>query len=105
MKAMLRDVLMGRDARKSESNKRFCDNCKEKKGRGHLCYRRPLKDTLPLASDTVHCVFYDFETTQSTDYTAEAKLHQSNLVCMQQFCSQCEDVEYCLRCGKKKHSY
>jgi len=30
-----------------ECNKRFCDNCKEKKEIGHLCYMRPLKDALP----------------------------------------------------------
>ena len=30
-----------------EFNKRFCDNCKEDKEVGHLCYMRPLKDALP----------------------------------------------------------
>ena len=57
------------------------------------------------ASVTVLYVFYDFETTQNTEYTAAAKLHVPNLVCVQQFCSRCEDVEECLRCGKRKHSF
>jgi len=68
---------------------------------------RPLKDTLPSAGDKVLYVFYDFETTQNTEYMVEAKIHVPNLVCVQQFCSSCEDVEDggdCLRCGKRKHS-
>ena len=36
---------------------------------------RPLKDTLPAASDKVLYVFYDIETTQSTEYADESKLH------------------------------
>ena len=69
---------------------------------------RPLKDALPPASDKVLYVFYDFKTTQNTEYTADAKLHIPNLVCVQQFCSRCEDVEEeedCVRCGKRKHSF
>jgi len=62
-------------------------------------------DSLPPASDKVLYVFYYFETTQNTDYTAEAKLHVPNLVCVQQFCSRCEVVEDCLRCGKRNHSF
>jgi len=30
-----------------ECNKRLCDNCKQINEIGHLCYMRPLKDTLP----------------------------------------------------------
>jgi len=90
-----------------ECNKRFCDNCKENKEIGQLCNMRPLKDAVPSASDKVLYVFYDFETTQNTEYTDEAKLHVPNLVCVQQFCLWCEDVENgdCLRCGKRKHSF
>ena len=36
-----------------ECNKRFCDNCKENKEIGQLCYMRPLKDALFLASEKV----------------------------------------------------
>jgi len=36
-------------------------------------------------------------------------LHVPNLVCLQQFCSRCEDEEdierNCVRCGKRKHSF
>ena len=52
---------------------------------GHLCYMRPLKDTL-RASDLVVYVFYDFKTTQNTKYSNRAKLHVPNLFCVQQFC-------------------
>jgi len=65
----------------------------------------PLKDALHSASDKVLYVFYDFETTQNTEYRAEAKLYVTNLVCVQQFCSRWEDVEDCLRRGKMKHSF
>jgi len=66
-----------------------------------------LKDALPPASDNVLYVFYDFETTQNTEYTAEAKLHIPNLVCEQQFCAWCDYVGEgdCVRCGKRKHSF
>jgi len=58
----------------------------------HLCYMRPLKDTLLVASDKVLCVFHDFEIIQNTEYTAEGKLHLPNLVCVQELCLRCEDV-------------
>jgi len=92
---------------KHECYKRFCSNCKENKDIAHLCYMRPLKDTLPTASDKVLYVFYDIETTQSTEYTDESKLHVPNLVCAQQFYSRCEDVEdgHCVRCGRRKHTF
>ena len=90
-----------------ECNKRLCDNCKENKEIGHLCYMRPLKEALPSASDKVIYVFYDFETTQNTEYTAEAKLHVPNLVCVQHFCASCEDVGEgdCVLCGRRNHSF
>jgi len=69
---------------------------------------RLLKDALPPAGDKVLYVFYDFETTQNTRYTDAAKLHLSILVCVQQFCSRCEDEEYgvdFVRCGRSKHSF
>ena len=67
----------------------------------------PLNDMLPPASDKVLYVFYDFETTQNTEYTAEAKLHVPNLVCVQQFYSRCEDAGDgdCVQCGTRKHSF
>jgi len=91
-----------------EFNKLFCANCKQNRDAGHLCYMRPLKDVLSDASDKVLYVFYDFETTQNTKYSDKATLHVPDLVCVQQFCSQCEDAEYCgecVRCGHRKHSF
>ena len=41
-------------------------------------------------------------------YSDKATLHVPDLVCVQQFCLQCEDVENadnCVRCGKRKHSF
>jgi len=67
-----------------------------------------VKDALPPAGDKVLYVFYDFETTQNTRYTTEAKLNVNNVVCVQQFCSRCEDGEDvvdCVRCGRRKHSH
>jgi len=92
---------------KHECYKRFCSNYQENKDIGHLCYMRPLKDTLPAASDKVLYVFYDIETMQNTEYEEQSKLHVPNLVCAQQFCSRCEDVEDgdCARCGRRKHTF
>ena len=74
----------------------------------HLCYMKPLKNALPPAGDKVLYVFYDFETSQNTEYADEAKLHVPNLVSVQQFCSRCEDAEDacdCVRCGTKRLSF
>ena len=63
---------------------------------------------LPDASDNVLYVFYDFETTQNKKYSDKTKLHVPDLVCVQHFCSQCEDAEDCgeyVRCGQRKHSF
>jgi len=82
------------DAR-HECNKVFCANCKQNRDADHLCYMKPLNDVLPDASDKVLHVFYDFETTQNTKYSDKATLYVPDLVCVQQFCSQCEDAEDC----------
>ena len=69
---------------------------------------RLLKDALPSAGDKVLYVFYDFETSQNTEHLDEAKLQLHNLVCVQQFCSRCEDAENacgCVRCGTKRLSF
>jgi len=95
------------DAR-HECNKVYCANCKQNRNVDHLCYLKPLKDVLPDANDKVLYLFYDFETTQNTKYSDKATLHVPDLVCLQQFCSQCEDVEdcgVCVRCGQRKHSF
>ena len=99
--------LLVTDAR-HECNKVFCANCMQNRDVGHLCYMRPLKDVVPDASDKVLYVFYDFETTQTTKYSDTATLHVPDLVCIQQFCSQCEDAENCgecVRCGQRKRSF
>ena len=57
------------------------------------------------ASDKILYVFYDSETTQSTEYFAERKLHVPNLVCVRYVCSRCEDAEDSLWCGKRKYSF
>jgi len=75
---------------------------------GHMSYMTPLKEALASAGDKVVYVFYDFETTQNTEYPDDAKLHVHNLVCLQKLCSRCEGEEEgidCLRCGRRKHLF
>ena len=94
------------DGRKQEGFKSFCDNCKKNREYGHQCYMAPLVKKLPK-SNNVLFVFYDFETTQDTMISDSTTLHVPNLVCLQQFCSQCEmqaDVDTdCERCGRRRH--
>jgi len=68
---------------------------------------RPLKDALLPAVDNVVYVFYDFETTQNTEYTDRVKLHVPNLVCVLRFFFRYEDVEdgVCVLCVERKHSF
>jgi len=88
--------------------RRYCEKCRQTREIGHLCYMRPSRNELP-ASDGVLYVFYDFETTQNTRYSDKAMVHVPNLVCLQQFCSKCEnkkDIEIdCAQCGERKHSF
>jgi hypothetical protein len=69
---------------------------------------RPLKNELP-ASERVLYVFNDFYITQNIRYSDKAMLYVPNLVCVQQFCSRCKNVEDiegdCAKCGKRKHSF
>jgi hypothetical protein len=93
---------------KHECLKRFCEYRKKHRETGHLCYRSPLANKLSR-SDNVLFVFYDFETTQDTRITDSATVHVPNLVCLQQFCSRCEneaDIDaHCEHCGKRKNSF
>jgi hypothetical protein len=58
-------------SRKHECGKLYCETCKALKERRHLCYFKPLKIVLP-SGDGVMFVFYDFETTQDTQYSDTA---------------------------------
>ena len=89
-------------------NKRFYDTCKHNREVGHLFYMKPLKVVLPANTDKVVYVLYYFETTQNTRCSSKANVHVTNLVCVQQYCSIGEDVEYdvdCLRCGKRRYLF
>jgi hypothetical protein len=87
---------------------RYCSVCSQYRKLGHLCYMSPLKDELPSTSKVLF-VFYDFETTQDTVYSETATEHVPNLLCLQQFCSQCENIADidvdCPQCLKRKHSF
>jgi len=90
-----------------ECNKLFSVNCKQYSEVDHLCFVRPLKDVFPSAGDMVLYVFYQFETTQNSRYFDKATLHVPDL-CVEKFSSRCVDavdVEDCVRCGKRKHSF
>jgi len=69
---------------------------------------RPLKNNLPT-DDRVLYVFYDFGTIQNKRFSETATLHIPNLVCLQQFCSKCDNVEdverVCMKCDVRKHSF
>jgi hypothetical protein len=68
---------------------------------------QPLKNVLP-SGDGVLFVFYDFETTQDTQYSNTAWLLVPDLVCLEQFCSRegSDNVDgNCTQCGKRKHSF
>jgi hypothetical protein len=75
----------------------------------HLCYMRPLKDVLPANADNLLYIYYDFQTTQNKTYSDTAKEHVPNLVCVQQFCARCEEINDCYidcdRCGRRSHSF
>ena len=54
---------------------------------------RPLKNVLPANANNVLYIFYDFEATQNNTYSDTAKDHVPNLVCVQQFCARCHEIE------------
>jgi hypothetical protein len=93
---------------KHECHKIFCKNRKRNREIGHLCYMAPLQNK-PRPSQKVLYVFYDFETTQDTRFTQTATRHVPNLVCVQQFCSMCDNQPDanidCVRYGKRTHSF
>ena len=91
-----------------ECRKRYCKVCNANREDGHLCYMQPLKNVLP-SSDGLLYVFYDLKTMQNMRYSETAKVHVLNMVCIQQFCSRCEDFDDgerdCERCGSRKHAF
>jgi len=65
---------------------------------------RPLKGVLPANANNVLNIFYDFVTTINKTYSDTGKEHVPNLVCVQQFCERCEEIDDCSidcdRCGR-----
>ena len=56
------------------------------------------------------CTYFRFfETTQDTKHSDRTTEHVPNLVCLQQFCSKCENIseieQDCIQCGKRIHSF
>ena len=78
---------------KNECNKRYCDTCKQNREVRHLCYMRTLKDVFLVNADKVQNVFYKSEITQNKRYSDTAKARVPNLVCVQETCARCKDVE------------
>jgi len=60
-------------------------------------------------SDGVVFVFYDFETEQNTNRIDTSFKHVPIVLCVQQFCTVCDDEAYVefdyRRCGKKNRSF
>jgi hypothetical protein len=75
-----------------ECNRRYCATCGQHRETGHLCFIKPLQNE-PVSTEKVLYVFYDFEPTQDAKQSEKATVHVPNLVCVQQFCSQCESIE------------
>jgi len=92
-----------------ECNERCCEICNQNRNVGNLCFMRPLKDVLPANANNVLYIFYDFETTQNKRYCDTAKEHVPKLLCVQQFCARCEEIEDCSidsdRCGWRSHLF
>ena len=74
-----------------ESKKWFCVTSYENKEVVHFCFMRLLVN-LPASNERVLYVFYYFETTQDTKESHRTNEHVPNLVCLQQFCSKCENI-------------
>ena len=89
-----------------ERYKRYCKIYSQNSDVGHLCYMRPLKDVLPA---NVLYIFYEFETRQNKTYSDTVKAHVTKLVCVQQICARCEEIDDCDidcdRCGRRRHSF
>ena len=94
--------------KKHECNKQFCVTCNENKEVRHLCFMRPLVN-VPGSSELVLYVFYGLETTQDKKRSDKTSVHVPNPVCLQQFCSKCENIpdinQDCIQCAKRKHSF
>ena len=56
---------------------------------------RSLKAVLIASADNGLYIFYDSDTTQKKTYSDTAKEHVPNLVCVQQFCARCEEIDEC----------
>ena len=64
---------------------------------------------VPVSSEDVLYVFYDFETTQFTKCSVKSNEHVPILVCLQQFSSKCLIISNIkqdfIQCGKRVHSF
>jgi hypothetical protein len=92
---------------KHECYKRYCKNCNQNKEVRHLWYMAPLVMDLVQPSNRVLYVFYDFETMQNKRYDEKTTVHMPHLVCVKQFCSQCEGIadiqQDCEQCARRMH--
>jgi len=58
----------------------------------------------------MYCIYFTILRQQKNKtYSDTAKEHVPNLVCVQQFCANCEEIEDCSiacdRCGRRRHSF
>ena len=73
-----------------DSNKRYCEHCTQNRNVGHLFYENT--EGRFAGQRQVVYIFYDFKPRKISGILTR---HVPNLVCVQQFCARCEEIENC----------
>ncbi|KAH0817978.1 hypothetical protein GEV33_004813 [Tenebrio molitor] len=87
----------------------YCLTCRADKPVRHLCYMVPnnLESTKKLDRSKFLLCFYDLETRQEKQISANMFRHESNLCISQQVCQACitNQEEICERCGVRENVF
>jgi hypothetical protein len=87
----------------------YCPTCRADKPVRHLCYMVPnnLESTKKLDRSKFLLCFYDLETRQENQISANMFRHESNLCISQQVCQACitNQEEICERCGVRENVF
>jgi len=89
----------------------FCNNCRSHVPKGHKCYIRKIKNSLPSTDDKL-LVYFDIESTINTrisNNNSDGTLHICNLIIAHSHCGKCIKDEciddFCWNCGIRKHVF